>query len=77
MLVDHGYFYHWWADEWNVGVYTIAPTIQAILDATATAAERFEERYGDGPTVVEEACPEHKDGFYTLGPSAGMSGGGN
>ena len=69
-VMDHGYFYHWWADEWNLGVYTIGTSIQGIIDAVGEADERFQARHGDGPTAVGQACPEHKDGFYTLGPSA-------
>ncbi len=76
-VVSHGYFYHWWADEWNLGVYTIGPTIPAIIEAVGAAAERYEERYGEGDTEVAKACPEHRDGFYTLGPSTDNSESGN
>lgn len=72
MIQDHGYFYHWWADEWNLGVYTIGSSIQGIIDAVEEADDRWEERYGEGPTEVGQACPHHRDGFYTLGPNAGM-----
>jgi hypothetical protein len=77
MIQDYGIFYHWWADEWNMGIYTIASTIQAILDAEGAAAERLEERFGEAESAQGQACPEHKDGFYTIGPSAGMQGDGN
>ena len=69
-IIDHGYFYHWWADEWNLGVYTIGASIPALIEAVGAAAERYEQRHGDADTEVAKACPEHKDGFYTLGPSA-------
>ena len=70
MVQSYGYFFHWWADEWNVGIYTIAPTIQAILDANEEAGNRMEAQYGDDPTpVMDAACPHHRDGFYTLGAS--------
>ena len=70
MIQSYGYFYHWWADEWNLGIYTIAPTLQAILDANAEATERFEAQYGENvPSAIGTACPHHRDGFYTLGPS--------
>lgn len=69
-VMDHGYFFHWWADEWNLGVYTIGTTIAGIIEAVGAADERWEARYGDAPTEVEKACPEHRDGFYTMGPSA-------
>lgn len=74
-IVDHGYFYHWWADEWNVGIYTIGTTIQGILDAVEEAGDRLEAVRGDAPSAVGTHCPEHKDGFYTMGPSAAMPGG--
>ena len=70
MVESFGYIFHWWADEWNVGIYTIAPTIQAILDASDEAGERMEAQYGDNATPVMDAeCPHHRDGFYTMGPS--------
>lgn len=68
MVQDWGTFFHWWADEWNVGVYTIAGSIQAIVDASDEAGNRIEERFGEAPARIEQACPEHRDGFYTLGP---------
>ena len=70
MVMSYGVFFHWWADEWNVGIYTIAPTIQAILDASEEAGNRMEAQYGDDASpVMDAACPHHRDGFYTLGPS--------
>ncbi|MGH7566189.1 MAG: hypothetical protein ACREK2_05090 [Gemmatimonadota bacterium] len=73
MIESYGYFFHWWADEWNVGLYTIAPTIQAIIDASTEAADRLEAQYGeDAPSVMATACPHHRDGFYTMGPNTGM-----
>lgn len=68
MVQDYGYLFHWWADEWNVGIYTIAESIQAILDAEEEAQNRLEQQYGDEPTAFGQACPHHRDGFYTLGP---------
>jgi hypothetical protein len=73
MVESYGYFFHWWADEWNLGIYTIAPTIQAILDASAEATERLEAQYGeDAPSAIASACPHHRDGFYTMGPNTDM-----
>lgn len=72
MVDSYGYFFHWWADEWNVGIYTIAESIQAIIDAEEEADNRLEQQYGDEPTAFGQACPHHRDGFYTLGPHTGM-----
>ena len=70
MVTSYGYVFHWWADEWNVGIYTIAPTLQAILDAVEEAADRIEAQYGENaPSAMADACPHHRDGFYTVGPS--------
>lgn len=74
MIQDYGVFYHWWADEWNMGIYTIASSIQAIVDAEVEAGDRLEARFGDDQSAQSQACPEHRDGFYTIGPSAGMDG---
>jgi hypothetical protein len=76
MVQEWGTFFHWWADEWNVGIYTIAGSIQAIVDASGEADSRLEERFGETPARMAEACPEHRDGFYTMGPSTGMEEGG-
>ncbi|HET6361250.1 MAG TPA: hypothetical protein VFH11_04265 [Gemmatimonadota bacterium] len=73
MVESHGYFFHWWADEWNLGIYTIAPTIQAIIDANLEAGDRATATYGeDAPSPVADHCPHHRDGFYTMGPSTDM-----
>ncbi|MGH7587711.1 MAG: hypothetical protein ACRELU_03860 [Gemmatimonadota bacterium] len=73
MVQDYGYLFHWWADEWNVVIYTIAGSIQAIVDASQEAQDRAEQQYGDAPTAFDEACPHHRDGLYTLGPHTGMN----
>jgi hypothetical protein len=73
MVGSYGYFFHWWADEWNVGIYTIAPTIQAIIDASDEAGERLEAQFGENaPSAMGSACPHHRDGFYTMGPNTDM-----
>ena len=68
MVESFGYFVHRWADEWNVGIYTVAESIDAVIKASAEAGRRIEEKYGDGPNVFGEACPHHRDGFYQFGP---------
>lgn len=70
---QYGYFFHWWADEWNVGIYTLAESIQAIIDAEEEAGNRLEAQYGEGPSPFFEACPHHRDGFYTMGPNTEMN----
>lgn len=70
-IEDYGYIVHSWADEWNIGIYTIGESIQAIVEAAEEAGNRLEERHGDGPSAFAQACPHHKDGFYTMGPSTG------
>lgn len=73
MVTSYGFFFHWWADEWNVGIYTIAPTLQAIIDASDEAGNRLEAQYGENaPSAMGEACPHHRDGFYTMGPNTDM-----
>ncbi|HET7692408.1 MAG TPA: hypothetical protein VFM44_04895 [Gemmatimonadota bacterium] len=73
MIESYGYFFHWWADEWNVGIYTIAPTIQAIVDASAEADDRLTALNGENaPSAMGDYCPHHRDGFYTMGPSTDM-----
>jgi hypothetical protein len=69
MVESYGYFVHRWADEWNVGIYTVAENIEAVLAASQEAGRRIEERYPDNPNAFGEACPHHRDGFYAIGPS--------
>lgn len=69
MVQSFGHIVHWWASEWNIGIYTIAESIDAVIQASEEAGRRLEERYGDAPSVFGEACPHHRDGFYTFGPS--------
>lgn len=71
MVESYGYFIHSWADEWNVGIYTIAESIQAVIDANDEAGRRADERFPDAPNVFGEACPTHRDNFYVLGPQTG------
>ena len=72
-LEGAGSFAHSWADEWTVGFWTVADDIPSFLDAWSEAGERIAEGRGDAPNLVAEACPVHKDAFYTLGPRTGMS----
>ncbi|MGH7540937.1 MAG: hypothetical protein ACRELC_08065 [Gemmatimonadota bacterium] len=79
MVESTGYFFHSWAGEWNVGLYTIAADIPAVIAASDEFNSRMEERHPDAESAFAQACPEHRDGFYTLGPRTGMddaSGGG-
>ncbi len=71
MVESYGYFVHRWADEWNVGIYTIAESIDAVIKASEEAGRRLEARYGDAPSVFGQACPHHRDGFYAFGPGTG------
>ncbi len=71
MVQNYGYFVHSWAGEYNVGIYTIGESIASIIEAVEESGRRLEERYGDGPSKFGQACPHHRDGFYTMGPSAG------
>ncbi len=81
MVQSYGYFFHSWASEWNVGIYTIAADIPAILSATEEFGNRMQERHPDADGGLNQVCPHHRDGFYTLGPRTGMAdepgGGGN
>ncbi len=69
MVQSYGYIVHRWADEWNVGIYTVATSIDAVIKASDEAGRRLEARYGDAPSVFGQACPHHRDGFYAIGPT--------
>lgn len=68
MIASYGHFIHAWASEWNVGVYTVAEDIPAVLAAVDEFGRRMEERNPDAANTFAEACPEHRDGFYVFGP---------
>ncbi len=69
MVQSYGYIVHRWADEWNVGIYTIAESIDAVIKASDEAGRRLEAVFGDAPSAFGQACPHHRDGFYAIGPS--------
>lgn len=69
MVENYGYIVHSWASEWNIGIYTIAESIDAVIKASEEAGRRLDEKYGDAESVFDQACPHHRDGFYTFGPS--------
>ena len=70
MVENYGHIVHSWASEWNIGIYTIAESIDAVIQASQEAGSRLEEKYGeDAPNVFGEVCPHHRDAFYTFGPS--------
>ncbi|MFQ5679729.1 MAG: hypothetical protein ACE5HP_09770 [Gemmatimonadota bacterium] len=71
MIASYGHFIHSWASEWNVGVYTVAQDIPAVLAAVEEFGRRMEERNPDAANAFAEACPAHRDGFYTFGPRTG------
>jgi hypothetical protein len=75
MVQSYGHFIHAWADEWNVGIYTVAESPEAIISATAAFGEQMQERHPDANNGLNQICPTHRDGFYTMGPST--SGGGD
>ena len=67
-IQSHGHFVHSWASEWNFGIYTIADDIPAVLDAVEEFGRRFGDRNPNAVDLLGQACPEHRDGFYTFGP---------
>lgn len=72
MVESYGHFVHAWASEWNVGIYTVAESIEAVLAATEEFGNRMEERHPDAEYGLNQMCPSHRDGFYTFGPRTGM-----
>lgn len=72
MVMSAGTFVHAWADEWNLGIYTVAPSIQAVLDFNEEVGRRYEERYPEAEDTFGAACPKHRDGFYVMGPRTGQ-----
>jgi len=63
-----GSFTHIWADEWNVGNYFVAESIQSFVDAMDASGPMFAE---GSSAATDAACPMHRDNFYTLGPRTG------
>lgn len=72
-LLDAGSYIHQWADEWNVGIYIIAESMEAAVAANDETNSRFAERHPDA-NVFAEACPRHRDNFYQFGPVANSEG---
>lgn len=68
-LMDAGSYVHSWADEWNLGIYLVAETMDAAVSANGEANARFGERHPDA-NAFGEACAQHRDNFYQFGPIA-------
>ena len=82
MVNSYGHFIHAWASEWNVGIFTVAESIEAVIAATEEFGNRMQERHPDADNGLNQACPSHRDGFYVMGPRTGQDdeggdGGGN
>ncbi len=73
MLGSAGSFTHFWADEWNVTLYTIGESMEAVVAANEEADRRFSEQHPDA-NAFAEACPTHRDNFYQFGPVASSEG---
>ncbi len=69
MIQDAGSYVHQWADEWNVGTYIIAESMDAAVAGNDESNSRFTERHPDA-NAFNEACPRHRDNFYQFGPVA-------
>jgi len=63
---DAGVFYHAWAGEWNVNYYYQGDDIPSILEGWQSFISSMDD---DGPDITEW-CSEHRDGFYSFGPTA-------
>lgn len=72
MVESYGHYFHAWASEWNVGIYTVAESIEAVLAATVEFGNRMQERHPDADNGLNQTCPAHRDGFYVFGPRTGM-----
>lgn len=77
MVDSYGHFFHAWADEYNVGIYTVAENIEAVLAATVEFGNRMQERHPDADAGLNQVCPSHRDGFYVMGPRTGADEGSN
>jgi hypothetical protein len=73
MIGSAGSFFHFWADEWNVTLYTIGESMEAVVAANEEANSRFAEAHPDA-NAFDEACPTHRDAFYQFGPVASNEG---
>jgi hypothetical protein len=71
MVESYGHYFHAWASEWNVGIYTVAESIEAVLAATVEFGNRMQERHPDAANGLNQLCPAHRDGFYVFGPRTG------
>ena len=72
MIASYGHFVHSWASEWNVGIYTVAADIEAVLAANAEFGTRMQERHPNADNGLNQVCPTHRDGFYLMGPRTGV-----
>ncbi len=67
-LFTAGALYHQWGDEWNVLYYYLAESIPSFLDAFNEGIARLTERHPEAVEMFQDACFEHRDSFYSMGP---------
>ena len=77
LLQGAGIFVHEWGDEWNVGMYRIAPDKETFFRAYEEEGQRVQDQLGelniaaDTPGPLQEHCTAHRDNIYLLGPTVG------
>jgi hypothetical protein len=67
---EAGVFFHTWGSEWNVNFYYMGDDIASIIAGWEAFIGSFDE---DAPNITDY-CSEHKDGFYSFGPTAKPEG---
>lgn len=61
-----GVFSHMWGDEWNWGIYYIAPDIHTFHSAFDQFWAGITQRDPHFMQVFERACTEHRDNIYQI-----------
>lgn len=65
-IVAYNVLTHFYGDEWNLVLVTLAESIEDVISANSEFFSRAEERepgLGDRFTAL---CPEHKDNIYSI-----------
>lgn len=73
-IIAWGWMAHHTGGTWRRGLYYVAPSIDALLDAADSIGEKTQNNAPEAGRVFAEACPSHEDYIWQSVPGSGASG---
>lgn len=70
-ITQWGWLAHHTGGTWRRGLYFVAPSIEALLDASDSIGAKTDESAPEAGRVFAEACPSHEDYIWQSVPGSG------